>query len=209
MTPVVIADAPPLIWLIVGLFWVIAQIAGAAAKKKMPPRPADSGDDAETPPNDPFAELLRKIGEAQRVDAPKPLYEELPEEELLPEPPVQQKRTLADTGNLPDIKPLRRETPAQASVAPPLEIAAQPSMASFRSTLPVMKLPSVPLSFRPLEKPAGRIRNSGPGQGENALGSPKETTRRGLAAVIGTSGPQSLRRAMLGHIIFSPPKALE
>lgn len=190
MAPVFKADAPVFIWLIVGIFWVVSQLAGAAAKKKQPPRPVRPGNDSETPPEDPFAELLRKLGEAQRMEAPKPVYEELTEEpEPLPVPqPVRHVRNIE---NLPDIQPLRHEEPApEPEPKPPqVEIPVRPTMKSFRNSFSAMKLPAVNLSFQGLEKTGGKVPTIG--------------------RVIGTDGRQSLRRAMLSHIVFSPPKALE
>jgi hypothetical protein len=189
MTPVVKADG--FIWLIVGIFWVIAQIAGAAAKKNSPRRPAPSGDDHKTPPADPFAELLRNLSAAQQFELPQPEYEELPEE---PEPEPLFIRQNAwhpgDIEKLPDIEPLRRETPIPEAVeVSPIEAEIRPSMSAFRSTLPTIKLPSVHLSFQRLEKSGEKVPDIG--------------------KLIDPSDRKTLRRAMLSHILFSPPKALE
>jgi hypothetical protein len=62
-------------------------------------------------------------------------------------------------------------------------------MKAFRNTLPAMKLPAMTLRFQPLEKSGAKVPN--------------------LANVINPADKRTLRRAMLSHIIFSPPKALE
>jgi len=184
---IVKADAPGFIWLIVGIFWVVAQIAGAAAKKNQPRRPVEPRDDSGKPPIDPFAELMRKMAGVQTFEVPKPEYYNEPEYE------EEQEADLAATERMPDIEPLRREVRGQTDPPPiPVElpkIAIRPTMKAFRNTLPAMKLPAMGLRFQPLEKSNGKV--------------PR------LERIIDPADKQSLRRAMLSHIVFSPPKALE
>ncbi|MFA7256743.1 MAG: hypothetical protein WC047_04135 [Kiritimatiellales bacterium] len=182
MYPVFKADAPGFIWLIVGIFWVVAQIAGAAAKKNQSARSIDSGDDEPaTPPVDPFAELLRRVAGTQTFEVPQPEYEE------------EQEEALARTETMPDIEPLRREPMGQEEPKPvPAAVAGiniRPTMRAFRNTLPAMKLPAMTLRFQPLEKQTGKVPM--------------------LGKIVAPSDKPSMRRAMLGHIIFSKPKALE
>jgi len=180
MNTIIKAEAGGLIWVVVGVFWVIAQIAGAAAKKNQPPRPVESDDRPGETPGDPFAELLRKMAGAQTFELPQPEYEE------------EQEEALAATERMPDIEPLRRETMGQTDMPPdPVEltkIAIHPAQRTFRNTLPAMKLPAMTLRFQPLEKTGRNVPN--------------------LGNVINPADKSTLRRAMLSHIIFSPPKAL-
>ena len=179
------------IWLIIGAFWIIAQIAGAAAKKKqaLPPR---SGSDREEgrPPVDPIAELLRKMTGIEEFRAAPPEFTE--------EPQRNSGSTRENPWNpgeieaLPDIKPLRRAAPmTEAPVAtlalPKIDI--YPKMSAFRASVPTLKLPAMNLSF-----------------------SGSETSVRhapAIGSILNPSDKNSLRRAILGQIIFSPPKALE
>ncbi|MCC7299499.1 MAG: hypothetical protein IT583_00265, partial [Verrucomicrobia bacterium] len=65
-----------LIWLVVGAFWVIAQIAGAAAKKNQPQRPT-TDTESDKAPSDPFAEMLRKMAGVDefRIEPPERVEE--------------------------------------------------------------------------------------------------------------------------------------
>jgi hypothetical protein len=177
MNEIVKAEGPDFIWLIVGIFWVVAQIAGAAAKKKQQlSRPlAESGE----APGDPLAELLRKMAGAQPFDVPKPEYEEPMEEPVwAPE----------ESEPLPDLESLRREILSSGPVEVP-EIAIRPAMSSFRNSVPSIKLPAMNLSFQGSETSVRKTPS--------------------LGKILNLSDKNSLRRAMLSHIIFSPPKALE
>jgi hypothetical protein len=181
MTGLLVRADGGFVWLIVGIFWVVAQIAGAAAKKNQR-RPVESGrDDSSAPPVDPFAELMRKLAGGQTFEVPQPQYEE------------DQEANLAATENMPDIEPLRREVMGQTDLPPtPVElpkIAIRPTMRAFRNTLPAMRLPAMTLSFQPSEK-----------QGVNFPS---------IGKIIDPADKKSLRRAMLSHIIFSKPKAFE
>jgi hypothetical protein len=180
------------IWLIIGAFWIIAQIAGAAAKKKqaLPPR---SGSDREEgrPPVDPIAELLRKMTGIEEFRAAPPEFTEEPQRNS-----VSTRENPWNPGEieaLPDIKPLRREPMDQEGVRFTLtespKIDLRPKMDTFRNSVPSIKLPAMSLSFQPLGKSSGK--------------SPA------IGKIINPSDKNSLRRAILGHIIFSPPKALE
>jgi hypothetical protein len=182
--PVVKADG--LIWLIVGVFWVIAQIAGAAAKKNQSLRPPVSDDNSGEPPApsnvEGFAELLRKMAGAEEFRVEPPEHEELPEEK--PWKP-------GEIETLPEIKPLRREIPSERSPVPSAvpEIDIRPKMSALRNSIPSIKLPAMNLSFRGSETSVRRVPDIG--------------------RILNPSDNTSLRRAMLSHIIFSPPKALE
>jgi len=196
MTHVVQAGAEELIWIVVGLFWVIAQIAGGAAKKKRPP-PSPIDDEDREAPDDPFADLMRKLSGVQEFKIPEPPgppRSELrsatgePQEQFVPENPW----TPEEIGTLPDAKPLNRKPVTLEPVTEPVdvpEVDIRPTMSSFRSVMPSMKLPSMKLSFQTSEK-STKI-------------SPM------LGNIINPSDKRTLRRAMLSHIIFSPPKALE
>lgn len=174
------------IWLIVGIFWVVAQLAGAAAKKQ-PPRPAETDDESGDTPVDPFAELMRKMAGARTVEVPKPEYDNEPEYE------EEQEADLAATERMPDIEPLRREVRGQTDPPPAMdelpEIAIRPKMSAFRNRVPAIKLPAMNMSFQGLETSVKNVPN--------------------LGNILNPADKASLRRAMLSHIIFSKPKALE
>ncbi len=187
MTGSVRADGG-IVWLIVGVFWVIAQIAGAAAKKNQtrPPRP-DAGEE-QTPPADPIAELLRKMAgvEEFRVEPPAPVEAQEQEPVFVRESPWKPGEIEA----LPDIKPLRRAAPEPpVPVAAQPEAAVRPKMSAFRNNILSIKLPAMNLSFHGSETSVRKAPN--------------------LGSVLSLSDKTSLRRAMLSHVIFSPPKALE
>jgi hypothetical protein len=199
-----------IIWLVVGVFWVIAQIAGAAAKKNQPRQPsADAGEEPE-PSVDPFAELLRKMAGVQEFRIEPPKFVEEPEEPVFTPQPVRRSEvrtknprepglshrngmTADDIKALPDIEPLRREIRGQRET-PPAPAPAQPwidahlKMSAFRNSVPTIKLPTLNLSFQ--------------GSATSIQNAPD------LGKILSSSDKSSLRRAMLSHIIFSPPKAL-
>jgi len=201
--------AEGLFWLIVGVFWVIAQIVGTAAKKNQPRPPlSDTGDERDTP-EDPMAELLRKLtGERELRPEPPELFEDAKEEHpwrpgdiepLVParnNPPqpvaaARSRMTKVNVDALPDIKPLRRadipEPVAKSATTPVVDV--RPKMSTFRQSVPVIKLPAMNLSFRGAETAV--------------QGSPN------LAKILNPSDRNSIRRAMLGHIILGKPKGLE
>jgi hypothetical protein len=183
MTGPVRADG--FIWLIVGVFWVIAQIAGAAAKKKQPMRSPVSDDNSGEPPAprnvEGFAELLRKMAGAQEFEIPTTPEFRAEENPWKP----------GEIEALPEIKPLRREAPSEPlpipSAAPEIDI--RPKMSAFRNSVPSIKLPAMNLSFQGSETSVRKVPNIG--------------------KFLDSSDKNSLRRAMLSHIIFSPPKAME
>ena len=161
-------DLDALIPLIVGIFWVVAQIAGAAAKKKPPtiqPRRID-------PDEDPFAEMMRNFRGAKEFDLPPPPRPE-PEPELeiipLPLPPEPVK--------VPEPEPV--EMP---------EVNIRPTMSSFKTAMPSMKLPSMSLSIQ--------------GAGKSGSGASK------AGSIIDPANKQTLRRAVLAHIILESPKGM-
>lgn len=191
MTQPIQAGAEGLIWLIVGVFWVIAQIAGGAAKKKMPTQPLSDDEESGETPVDPFAELMRKLAGVQEFNIPAPPEPvELPEaawdsDEIAALPDLSRR-----SETKADLQPLRREPlPPIIEISKIEEVDIRPMMQSFRSILPAMRLPSMRLSFQTLEKSGGKVPI--------------------LGKTLNPDDRQSVRRAMLSHIIFSPPKALE
>ncbi|MFA6172675.1 MAG: hypothetical protein WC334_03595 [Kiritimatiellales bacterium] len=192
--PIIKAGADGLIWVVVGVFWVIAQIAGAAAKKNQPRPPLSDTDEAGAPAGDPLAELLRKMAGGQELRAEP---DEEPEQKTFA--PLQSRQSGARTSNpwkpgdieaLPDIKPLRRaapEPPAPVSVPPQIDM--RPKMSAFRNSTPSIKMPTMNLSFQGSATSVQQVPN--------------------LGKILNPADKNSLRRAMLSHIIFSPPKALE
>jgi len=183
-----------LIWVVVGIFWVIAQIAGGAAKKRKPaPRPVSDGN--HKPADDPFANLMSKLAGVQEFKAPTP-----PKPQWIEEP------SPADAGPPPRSVPvqnaegtprLQKETPVPSlkPINPPVaEVDIRPTMSAFRNSLPAMKLPSMKLHFQCAP------------HHDRDVDSGKDI---GRAARLDLSTLKARRRAMLSHIIFSPPKALE
>ena len=184
------------IWLIVGVFWVIAQIAGAAAKKNQPRPPVSGNEEGNRPSEDPLAELLRKMAGIEELRTEPPRSVELPKEKVFTPPPRHSEvRTKSpwkpgDIEALPDIAPLRRAAPEPAAPAPvPPKVDVRPKMSAFRNSIPSIKMPTMNLSF----------------QGSGTV-VPKA---QNLGNILSLSDKNSVRRAMLSHIIFSPPKALE
>jgi len=187
MTHVVQAGVEELIWVVVGIFWVIAQIAGASKKKKTPPQSINHENEHPSAPvdGDGFADLLRKLSGVQEIKAPTP-----PRAEAAPMRAARSERLAPPTEPgftgraTPPVEPTRIEPVTEIA-----EVDIRPTMSSFRSIMPAMKLPSMKMSFRPSE--------------ESTATSPM------LGQIIDPADKQTLRRAMLSHIIFSPPKALE
>ena len=181
-----VIKAEGFIWLIVGIFWVIAQIAGAAAKKKQQYSPLSADGDGPARSVDPLTELLRKMTGEDLFRAEPPDEEYAAEPETNPWSP-------GEIEALPDIEPLRRETTGQSDVrqapieAPEVDI--RPQMSAFRNSIPSIRLPTISLSFQGSETSVCKVSNIG--------------------NLLNPADKNLLRRAMLSHIIFSPPKALE
>lgn len=194
MTGLIVRADGGFIWLIVGVFWVIAQIAGAAAKKNQPRPPRANAEEEPEPSVDPLTELLRKMAGVQTFEVPQPEYEEEPVKKTswTPSPARRNGMKAADLAALPDIEPLRREIRGQKEMPPaPVkipEINISPKMSAFRSSVPTIRLPTLNLSFQGSESSIRKVPN--------------------LGKILSPSDKSSLRRAMLSHIIFSPPKAL-
>jgi hypothetical protein len=176
-------DLDGLFPLIIGLIWVIAQVAGAAAKKKnAAPRPAPMRTDDNDSVEDPLADLMRKLGAGQEFKIPTP-----------PKPQeIQVERPLNtdDIEALPDVKPIQRKEviPLPESIqVPPQD--AHPTMSSFKSAMPAIKIPAMKLSLQASKKSGSGISKVG--------------------KIINPSDKQTLRRAILGQIILGKPKALE
>jgi len=147
MTHVVQAGAEEFIWIVVGVFWVIAQIAGGAAKKKMaPPRPVtDEDGEQEEPPAlsnvEGFADLMRKLSGVQEIKIPQP-----PKPQWVEKPPAPVSEVLP--------------TPTPSSKASPVEEVAEvdirPTMNSFKAAMPAMKLPSMKMSYEIMDEPGNQ-----------------------------------------------------
>jgi len=190
--------AEGLIWLIVGVFWVIAQIAGAAAKKNQPrPPQSDTGEQAEPAP-DSVTELLRKMAGVNEFRVEPPEFFEEPKEAPV-KPDLAHRQSGSRTKNpwkpgdieaLPDMTPRRRMTAEPPAADPALpKLDARPKMSAFRNSIPSIKLPGMDISFQ--------------GSATSVQKAPN------LGKLLNLSDKNSLRRAMISHIIFSPPKALE
>ena len=211
------AGAEGLIWLVVGIFWVIAQIAGGVAKKKMPAQSlSDDKEEGATPPVDPpalsnvdgFAELMRKLAGVQEFKIPElpglppgeaRFVTEEPKEFFEPEPAESKPAwSVGEIEKLPDMEPLRRDAPKPAPVvADKLEKMTggniRPTMASFRNTLPAMKLPSMRLRFQC----AAQDRDADSGK------------VIGKADQLDLKTQKALRRAMLNHVVLGKPRGLD
>lgn len=191
MEHLVKAGAEDLVWVVVGIFWMIAQIAGNAAKKKRAvSRP--TSDKKEAPTDNPFSDFMQKLVDAQ---------------ETKPQPTPQPSASFETNKRSPEVvssqTTLHREAPPILKATPPQQdqpipqktavedptVTAHPTLSTFSRAMPAMKLPSMAMHFQTSEK--------------STAGSPL------LKSIIHPADKQSLRRAMLSHIIFSPPKALE
>jgi len=195
---IVKAESEGFIWLIVGAFWVIAQIAGAAAKKKRQSAAEEAGSE-ESRPADPFAELLRKIAGAQEFRVEPPDVEEEPCEDL--SAAFRSPWMPGEIESLPDLQPLQRAAQTQGGLYPAAvnlnpsekpQVDIQPKMSTFRSSLSPIKQPSMNFSFT---GPSSETRSRGDSSGLRSILHPADKT--------------SLRRAMLGHILLGKPKALQ
>lgn len=195
MNPVRASNLDDFIPFLIAIVWVIAQIAGAAAKKKraLPsfgekpqdsPRPVEPGGRR---PGDSFAELLRQLGGGEEFRIPAPQFDE-----DLPETPALSHRNPIKTEVPPPEKTFQPlETPDARIKQPQVEIEVRPKMSAFRNSTPSIKLPSASL------------RIDSPSYAEASRG------KQGLGDELHLNSRKALRRAMLSHIIFSPPKALE
>ena len=189
---IVKAKSEDFIWLIVGIFWVIAQIAGAAAKKKQKAA-AESGDGQENErPVDPLSDFLRKIAGTQEFRIEPPELDEEPEEENF-----QTAWKPGEIEALPDIQPLHRIARTQSGMYPAApnlnpseraEVDIRPKMTAFRSSLRPIKQPSMNLNFA-----------------ESAASG----ASAGIGSILKPADKAALRRAMLGHILLGKPKALQ
>lgn len=174
---------------IVGLFWVIAQIAGAAAKKKSAPtRPVFDNEEDRPTTEDPFADLMRKLSGGQEFNVTQPSG---PHPAL--EKPAESPPPLWNTDQIDDRPKPQPAILEPKPVTPPVEIPSMPeplpSMSAFSRSMPSFKMPTMDLNFQTLEKTGGNVPTFG--------------------KLIDPADQQSVRRAMLSHIIFSKPKAME
>ena len=191
------AEAGDLLWVVVGIFWLIAQVAGAAAKKKRatprtPARPTDK------PPSDPFSDLMKKLSGIEEFKIPSaPEFQEEPAEILsvkrphTDEPSAQPQpiRPATKTSYQPGRTVLPASTSSAKSVSDRSDVEPLPTMNAFNNAMPAMKLPSMSLRFHASKTSAD--------------------PSSALQKILQPEDKQSLRRAMLSHIIFSPPKAFE
>jgi hypothetical protein len=168
------------LWLILGIFWVVAQIASSAKKKQpvappegVPPAPARS-----------LTELLRRMAEEtttqQKEVRPEPwlppdTYEEAPQPPQAPLPQFVPEPVVLRTIQEP---------------APPVLIApgAHPKLTDFRNSVPSIRLPVMSLSF-----------NSAIDRQTSAKNAPARALLRG-------GGKETLRRAVLCQLILDRPK---
>ncbi|MFA5688710.1 MAG: hypothetical protein WC959_06145 [Kiritimatiellales bacterium] len=194
------------IWIVIALLWGVVQLAAGAAKKKRQENQSARSTPQSAPEKqaDPFAEMLKKLAgitDLEEVDSDDeeiesgsyapPEYKPAPEtvkSAFVSKSPW----TSGDIKKLPDIKPLLREIPKPAPMPAPVEIPkidVHPTMSQFRSSIPAIKLPAMNLCFL----------NGNSAGGKSSAGK----------KLISSSDRPALRRAMLSHIIFSKPKALE
>ncbi len=177
-------DIDALLPLIIGAIWIIAQIVGAAAKKKPPPARRPAPTDGE-PSEDPFADLMRRLSGVQEFKIPEPPEPvDLPAETVSPLPqavPIAAAPTAA-VPSLPPLAPKAESVDMQA-------MAARPAMSSFKSAMPAMKLPAMTMGFQGLEKSGSKVPRIG--------------------KIIATADKQTLRRAVLGHIILGKPRGMD
>ncbi len=175
------AGAEEFIWIVVGIFWVIAQVAGGALKKKMPAARPVTDEDGEPEENPPvlshvegLTDLMRKLGVAQEIKAPAPQKPAAPRKGEMHLAPTPAKKTTP--------------TPKAPVIAEIAEVDIRPTMNSFKSAMPSMKLPSMKMSFQPSEKSARNVPS--------------------LGSIINPRDKSTLRRAMLSHIVLGKPRGL-
>jgi len=193
---IVKAGAEELIWLVVGIFWVIAQIAGSAAKKKKTPSRPVTGEKSEAPA-DPFTDLMRKLSGGQEFKTPQPPEpEKTPDETTAWYPEMARRHGLHEkaikTPPAPPPVVLAKKKPAEEP-SNASEVDIRPTLSAFRNTLPSMKLPSIKLHFQ-----CATHHDRGVDSGKDI----------GRAAKLDLKNRTVFRRAMLSHIILGRPKAL-
>ena len=172
-----------LIPVIIGLIWVVAQLAGAVAKKKKTqPRITDE----EKSPTDPFAELMRKLSGVQEFKIPAPPEPEKRLAQALPTAPAPLK-----TQDEKKTQTMQKKVPASLVSI----VNIQPPTSSFQSAMPSMKLPS--MSFQSLPSLSGASAKKGGGLPSK------------LEKIINPSDKQTLRRAILGHIVLGNPRGMD
>lgn len=196
-------DLETLLPLIVGGVWVIAQIVGAAAKKikKAAPRsahppPPPSG--SNPAPEHPLEDFLRQFSGDETFRVPEPeLIEEVPQPDPAP-PPPQPARTDRERISIPEpeIDPPEKQTDITSPVQEieQVEKEIHPKLSAFHSGIPSFKLPAMP---------SMSLRVAPPSYAEASHGT------QGIGQELHLKDRKALRRAMLSHILFSPPKALE
>lgn len=205
MNTIVKADAEFVIWIIVGIFWVIAQIAGNAGKKKTKSRPQPEGEEKTEAPSDLLSELMRRLSGVQEFKIPTP-----PEPKKTSrspqtwDPEIAKKYGLHTerTPSPPKVVPLRKQKappataphPARKPVPAPQPVEVQeemvrPTMQSFRSAMPSIQFPTIKMNVQSAIHP----------------------DRKGIgrAGRLELKNRKNLRRAMLNHIILGKPKGLE
>lgn len=203
------ASTEGLIWLVVGVFWIIAQIFQSAAQKKQKEqkeqgrKEGDRDDESfDVPPAaaESFADLVRRLsGEQERFVEP-PEWIEAEDEQMPASEPVAVRSQAAwsrsELEQLPDIEPAKR---ARISVLTPkprepsVDVAQhlRPKLSDFRTGTSMIKLPSMILRMS-----SPTLSTSASDRSRNAT-APNLRDRR------------VLRRAMLGHVILDKPRALQ
>ncbi len=175
-----------LVWVIVAIFWGIAKIVSAAAKKKRSERPhTDASSDTS---NDPIAEQLRKLLGGQDIQVSESTYREIPK--VPPKNPLESDDVEVLPGMCKSIDPQPAISPEKIPEKVS-EFDFRPTMSQFRRGIPSIKLPIMTTTEMP-----------------NAIQRRKKT-KSSLAQLIDPANRKSIRRAMLSHILFSPPKAME
>jgi len=191
-----------LLWLVVGIFWVIAQIAGAGKRKARPGqreaqreelnRIAREGE-AEAERNeetdiDPFSDLMRKLAGEQPRPVPVQPVREKPKP--IPPPPS------TGTQHAPAPKPatrlprseLRSATGVEPAKTEAIDVEAPAKQKGSSLAMPSMKLPLIRAGFQSID--------------QSGAGFPR------IIRELDLTGRNALRRAMLSHIIFEKPKGL-
>ena len=189
-------DLEALIPLFIAGFWIVAQILGAVNKKKSPPtksRPA--GGPAKS---DPMSELMSKLNQIQDIKQPsapattKRVQPARPAQQLAARKPGSDTVSLSRTQQEPT--PAIQQSVRRAAIAPQKPIAlpdmdANPTMRSFKSSMPSMKLPTMNL----------RVQTSK----NSRSGVPR------IGKIIQRGDKQALRRAVIGQVVLGKPKAFQ
>lgn len=194
-----------IIWIIILVFWGIAQMVQKSRRGKSPPgTPARPASPMETELRDLLEQLSGQPPRSSRVDVPQPQVEEEDEEPVpapiqrSPAPPAAQRPPSLTIRHRPGPSPSRpnRPSPPVVQERPAMPMPTLAMLAEAAEDLPALKPASVSqvLSMRgmAMHVPVGQTRHGRP------VFNPRELRH-----------PQTLRQMILARMVMDQPKALE